>query len=112
MSTSPKKNYATAGAERELQRFVEAVDELDCRWDETQFDETLRKLASADRSPREHDELRVVPVRCDECYLKTELVQKSDHHVELLHAPAPSCRHLPVENCPSLKAAFARARNS
>jgi hypothetical protein len=112
MTSSPKKNYATAAAERELQRFVEAVDEFDCRSNEVEFNETLRELVNVDRPPRgEHVGSRVVPVRCDECYLKAELVQKSDHRVELFPAPAPNCWHLPVEDCPGLKAAFARARD-
>ena len=113
MTSRPKKNYATAGAERELARFEEAVDEFDCRWDEAQFDETLRNLTSVELSPRdEKDGPPVVSVRCDECYLKTELVLQSNHHIELLPASAPSCRHLPVGSCPNLKAAFARARDS
>ncbi len=108
MTSRPKKNYATAGAERERARFEAAVDEFDCQWDEAQFDETLRKLTSAD----ENDRARVVPIRCDECYLKTELVLQGNHHVEFLPVSAPGCRHLPIESCPNLKAAFTRARGS
>ena len=52
MTSRPKKNYATAGAERERARFEAAVDEFDCQWDEAQFDETLRKLTSADENDK------------------------------------------------------------
>ena len=89
------------------------MDEFDCRWNETQFDETLRNLTKVEWSPRdEKDRPRVVPVRCDECYLKTELVLRGNQHFELLPASAPGCRHLPVESCANLKAAFTRARDS
>jgi hypothetical protein len=78
------------------------VDDFDCRWDEAQFDETLRNLTSADANEGTH--------RCDECYLKTELVLQGNQHLELLPISALGCRHLPVESCPNLKAAFTRGR--
>jgi hypothetical protein len=109
MTSRPQKNPVTANAEHELARFLQAVDEFECRSDETQFDQTVRNLTTPhDENDRPH----VMPVRCDECYLKTELVLEGNHHVELFPASAQGCRHLPVETCPNLKAAFVRARDS
>jgi len=67
MTSRPQKNPATAKAEDELARFQQAVDEFECRSDETQFDETVRNLTSVEWSPSDqHASPSVVPVRYDE----------------------------------------------
>jgi hypothetical protein len=113
MNSSPKKNFANAGAERLYELFREAVGEFDCRWNEDHFDDAVRKLVRV-KWPTCHENCGTpcVPVRCDECYLKAELLREGNRHVERWPTPASSCRHLPIESCPSLKAAFAHARGT
>lgn len=103
MSSPPKKNFASAAAERHLELFLEAIEQFDCQGDEDRFDEVVRTLARG--KPPAH-----VPVRCDECYLKAALFREGDREFEHWPTPPSSCRHLPIESCPSIKAAFARAR--
>jgi hypothetical protein len=54
----------------------------------------------------------IVPVRCDECYLRTELLRLSGSWAVSWPEKAPSCLHPPILSCPSMKAAVARARAS
>jgi hypothetical protein len=62
MTSRPQKNPVTANAEHELARFLQAVDEFECRSDETQFDQMVRNLTTPhDENDRPH----VMPVRCD-----------------------------------------------
>jgi hypothetical protein len=53
---------------------------------------------------------RIIRVRCDECYERTELVRGAVGYKELWPEKAANCKHQPVKSCPSLKAAFTRAR--
>ena len=47
-----KKNFATGSADRVLAKFVEALEEFDCRDDEAaQFDQTVRNLTSVPWPP-------------------------------------------------------------
>jgi hypothetical protein len=46
MTSRPQKNPVTANAEHQLARFLRAVDEFECRSDETQFDQTVRNLTT------------------------------------------------------------------
>lgn len=111
MSYSQKKTFSNISAERGLDRFRGAIDEFDCHWDEHRFDEILRQLIGVERPDRDRKELpKIVPVRCDECFLKAELVQEGSQYVELWSAETQSCRHLPIERCISMKAVFVRAR--
>src|SRR6185312_6683155 len=67
MTSRPQKNPVTANAEHELARFLQAVDEFECRSDETQFDETVRNLTSVEWPPSDQNASPpVVPVRYEE----------------------------------------------
>jgi len=67
MITRPQKRPATASADRELAKFIEAVEEFDCRGDEAQFDETVRNLTSVAWPPSdENDSAPLVPTQGDE----------------------------------------------
>jgi hypothetical protein len=67
MITRPQKRPATASADRELAKFIEALEEFDCRGDEAQFDETVRNLTSVAWPPSdENDSAPLVPTQGDE----------------------------------------------
>jgi hypothetical protein len=55
---------------------------------------------------------RVIPVRCEECYMRTDLIRSALGDRESWPTNAPNCKHPPIKSCPSMKAAFARARTS
>jgi hypothetical protein len=55
---------------------------------------------------------RIVPVRCEECYARTDLLRSAFGYRESWPTDAPNCKHRPIKSCPSMKAAFARARAS
>jgi hypothetical protein len=55
---------------------------------------------------------RVVPVRCEECYMRTDLIRSALGEREIWPTDSPNCKHPPIKSCPSMKAAFARARAS
>jgi hypothetical protein len=105
MSAVSKKNFAPPAAERQLELFLEAVEQFNCQWNEDHFDKAVRAISGI--KPPTH-----VPVRCDECYLKAALFREGGQEIEHWPMAPSSCRHLPIESCPSLKAAFVRARRS
>ena len=113
MTSRLKKNYATAGAERELARFEEAVDEFDCRWDEAQFDETLRNLTSVELSPRdEKDGPPVVRYDVTNVTSRPNSFYKAITTLSFCRPQLQAAVTFPIGSCPNLKAAFARARDS
>ena len=114
-----KKEIPKTAAEREFAKFSRAVTELDARLDERLFNQVLMKLLAAGRShlteggesrndTHASDAGSFIPLRCDECYVKAEIVGDR----ELWPTDAPDCRHQPAQSCPRMKAAFARARGS
>jgi hypothetical protein len=113
-----KERVLQAASEREFAKFGQAVQELNDRIDEARFQQILNRLLGINHRPRRRVEsnpsgpVTVIPLRCVDCYLKAELVQGDFGCRELRPAEAPNCRHQSVQSCPSLRAAFARARAS
>ena len=50
-----------------------------------------------------------IQVRCGDCYIRAELVERGSGYEEHWPATSPNCRCPPPESCQSMKAAFARA---
>ena len=49
-----------------------------------------------------------IPVQCDQCYVRGELVERPRGYEEHWPAAAPNCRCPPFERCPNLEMSFSR----
>ena len=116
-----KKQQSLTKDEREWEEFCHAVDEFQCGGSQEEFDNVLKHLLSykASSQPPGSDGRRnpstkrteVFPVRCDECYARTELVRDASGYNALWLSDVTWCKHPPLTSCPRIWAAFARAHD-
>jgi hypothetical protein len=63
----------------------------------------LPRLTSMSTKDEPRGVRRMVPVRCDKCYTRTELIRSAIGYNELWPEKAPNCKHPPVKKCPGMK---------